>query len=152
MSQTIRSIAETSAPAEIFNRAWEAYKNRDWETLATIYAEDAELTLPGAPPIRGRGQIIQTWQRVAAGFPDDGGEYSCVISQGSMAGGEKLYRGTNAGPLPLPGTSKTLPPTGKRISVAEADFIVVRDGQVVRHTCYYDRLDYAAKLGIIGSH
>jgi ketosteroid isomerase-like protein len=151
MSEPIRAVAETSGPAEIFNQAWEAYKKRDWEALRTIYAETAELTLPGAPPIKGRDQIIQTWQRLAAGFPDEGGDYSYVISQDNIAGGEKLYHGTNTGPLAVPGTSTTLPPTGKRISVAEADFIVVENGLVMKHTCYYDRLAYAAELGIMGN-
>jgi ketosteroid isomerase-like protein len=143
------TIDATAEPGEIFNRAWKAYQDRDWETLQTIYAEDAELILPGTAPIRGRDPIVETWQRLNRGFPDDGGTYVHVISQGDVAGGEKVYHGTNTGPLPVPGTGATLPPTGQRISITEADFVLVRDGQIIKHTCYYDRMDYATQLGIL---
>jgi predicted ester cyclase len=141
----------TETPSEVFTRAWQAYKDRDWETLLIIYDDDAELILPGTTPIKGREQIVRTWQRLSKGFPDDGGTYSNVISTDNIAGGEKVYRGTNTGPLPVPGTDTTLPPTGKRISIHEADFITVNNSKVIKHTCYYDRLDYAAQLGIMGT-
>lgn len=151
MKETPPTPRAERTPDEIFNLAWQAYKDRDWETLLAIYADDAELILPGMAPITGREQIVQTWRRLSEGFPDDGGNYSCVISRDDFAGGEKIYQGTNTGPLPVPGTGMTLPPTGKHVSVAEADFICVRDGRVMKHRCYYDRLDYAAQLGIMSA-
>jgi ketosteroid isomerase-like protein len=150
-NHTDMPTAVTAAPRDIFNRAWEAYQNRDWETLLTLYADTAELILPGTAPIKGREQIVRTWQQLSEGFPDDGGTYSCVISSNNVAGGEKVYHGTNTGPLPVPGTDTTLPATGKRISLAEADFITVNDGRIHKHICYYDRLGYAAQLGIMSA-
>ena len=138
-----------SDPIELFNRAWKAYLDRDWDTLASVYGADAELLLPGVPPIKGRDAIVETWRRVTEGFPDDGGTYHQLISQGNVAGGEKRYEGTNTGPLAVLGSDATLPPTGKKVSIAESDFIVVEDGQVIRHTCYFDRLDYLTQLGLM---
>ena len=67
-------MAEASVdPRDVFNRAWHAYRERDWETLKAIYAPDAELILPGLAPIEGRDQVVQAWQRLNAAFPDDGG-------------------------------------------------------------------------------
>lgn len=138
-----------SQASDIFNQAWKAYLGRDWETLRVIYADDAELILPGVDPIQGADAIVATWKGLHEAFPDDRGEYSHVISGGNIAGGEKRYEGTNTGPLPVPGTDVTLPPTRKRLSLAESDFIVVKDGRVAKHVCYYDRMDYAMQLGLV---
>jgi hypothetical protein len=91
---------------------------------------------------------VQAWQRLNAAFPDDGGAYSIVISDQNVAGGEKLYEGTNTGPLPVGGSEMTVPPTGNHVSIREADFIVMEGGQVTKHTCYYDTMDYATQLGL----
>lgn len=152
MHQPDTTTAVTAnAAAEIFRRAWQAYRDREWQTLLSIYADTAELHLPGIPPITGGVEIVDTWRRFSEAFPDDGGTYFCVIAEGNIAGGEKVYHGTNTGPLPLPGTDKTLPPTGNRISIHEADFMTINNGKVITHSCYYDRLHYASQLGMTGA-
>jgi predicted ester cyclase len=137
-----------NAPIEFFKRAWDAYLARDWAALTDTYARGAERLLPGAPLIEGREAVVQTWQHLNAAFPDDAGSYDQLIAQGRVAAGEKRYEGTNTGPLRVPGQETTLPPTGKRVSIAESDFMVVEDGRCTRHTCYFDVLDYLLQLGI----
>jgi predicted ester cyclase len=142
-------MSDPSDPIDVFKRAWDAYLARDWAALTGIYAHDAELLLPGASVSKGCQAIVETWKRLNDAFPDGGGSYHQLVAQGNVAAGEKRYEGTNTGPLRMPGSEMTVPPTGKRVSIAESDFMAVEDGRCIKHTCYFDVLDYLIQLGLM---
>jgi predicted ester cyclase len=133
--------------ADVFRAVYAAYLANDWATLVELYAPDAELNLPGRPPIVGRDAIIEQWKRTRTAFPDDGGSYQVLIEQGDIAAGEKLYSGTHSGPLQMSG--RTIPPTGKRFSIADSDFMIVKNGKCVAHRVYFDLLALTVQLGLM---
>ena len=49
---------------EAYKAFEEAFFRGEAEALATIYADDAEWLVPGAPPIRGRAAIAAAWKGV----------------------------------------------------------------------------------------
>ena len=56
---------------DVVERGWRAYIARDLDALAAAYAEDAVLTVPGAPPAEGREAIRQLWSTFLDAFPHD---------------------------------------------------------------------------------
>ena len=59
--------AEVRSSIEAVNRQFmEAFSRRDAAALGLLYAEDAQVLPPGAPPLEGREAIANMWQSVLA--------------------------------------------------------------------------------------
>ena len=70
------------------------------------------------------------------------------VEEGDAFCDEWTFAGTHARPLPLPDGSE-LPATGKRIEIKGMELVLVRDGEVIVNTLYYDNLAVAAQLGVL---
>src|SRR5436190_4218075 len=49
---------------QVYQKMEQAFFRGDAEGVASIYTDDAEWMVPGAPPIKGREAITQAWKAV----------------------------------------------------------------------------------------
>jgi steroid delta-isomerase-like uncharacterized protein len=129
-------------------RAWQAYIRHDLDSLMEAYAEDAVLSVPGAPPAQGHDAIRQVWGSFLSAFPDDSPSITRIVAEGSTVVVEFSSGGTNSGPLALP-TGETLPPTGRTVHLSGLSIADLEDGRIKRESFYWDSLSFAAQLGLL---
>ncbi len=58
-------LALRAMAAEVEDELMRTIARADWDSVANIYAEDAVIFAPGAPPVVGRQAIASFWQAVA---------------------------------------------------------------------------------------
>ncbi len=82
-------------------------------------------------------------------FPDLSATLRSIVESGNRAAVEATYRGTNDGPLAMPGGE--LPPTGRDVSIELCEvFEVGDDGLIVHDRSYFDVASFLQQLGIGG--
>ena len=91
--------------------------NRDIDAVMEFYADDAELILPGTPPVKGKDAIRGAWQAYMTAFPDEHPTAIRHLADGSTAITEWAVAQTHTGPLVMP-TGDVLPATGKAIKLS----------------------------------
>ncbi len=133
---------------EVVQRAWHAYAQHDLDAVLEAYAEDAVLTVPGAPPAEGRAAIRQTWGSFLTAFPDDSPKIERIVGEGDTVVIEFSSSGTHSGPLALP-SGETLPATGRTVEISGISITDVRNGRIRRETFYWDGLSFLTQLGLI---
>jgi ketosteroid isomerase-like protein len=133
---------------QVVEREWQAYIQHDLDSLLEVYAEDAVLTVPDAPPAEGREAIGEMWKGFLDAFPDDSPTVERILVDGDTVIVEFRSDQTNSGPLLLP-SGETLPATGRRIAFQGVSISDVEDGQITRETFYWDSVLFATQLGLM---
>ncbi len=130
-----------------FQRQIEALYTGDL-TVDKVFTEDAEVVMPGRPPIKGREAIADFVRLFLVAFPDYALTIQSLVAEGDKIALEFNSAGTHTGPLRLPG--REVPATGKRFSHAGV-VIATRDknGKLTSYREYFDRLEFMIQLGLI---
>ena len=134
---------------EIMDRITQAILAGDRDVLRQQYADDAVGEAPEPGRLEGGDAIVEYMMSFRQAFPDLSWEPKATFEDGDDALDEGWLAGTNSGTLSSP--EGDLPPTGRRLRLRECDVITVRGGRAVSHRFYYDRLDFASQLGLVGS-
>jgi steroid delta-isomerase-like uncharacterized protein len=135
----LRSLAENG---------WKAYYAHDLDTCLSTYADDAEVILPGGPPIQGKDAIRATWEAYYVAFPDEKPTNIRHLVDGNSVATVWESTATHAGPLPLP-TGDMLPPTGKVVQTRGVTVQDFENGLLRRQVFYFDLLAFLQQLGVI---
>ncbi len=99
---------------DTIRRSYEAMSRGDAAGYAAAFAEGATLVDPLFPGgLRGREAIQAATEAMLKTFPDLSATVRSIIESGNRAAVEATYRGTNDGPLAMPGGE--LPPTGRQV-------------------------------------
>ena len=126
----------------------QAINNGDWETYASIYAEDLYMEAPALPePTRGRDVRVKLAQGLFAAFPDAHVEPLRSFGHGDWACFEVLFTGTHTGPMPGPDGTE-IPPTNKPVRFPYCMVVRFKDGQCSELYEYYDQLAMLSQLGL----
>ena len=133
---------------DVVERGWRAYIARDLDALAAAYAEDAVLTVPGAPPAEGREAIRQLWSTFLDAFPHDSPTITRMTAEGDVVAVEFTSSGTNAGPLTLP-TGDKIPATGRHVELSGVSISEVEGEHTKRETFYWDSASFLMQLGLM---
>lgn len=133
---------------EIMDSLTKAVLAEDWDTVRSLYAEDAVVVAPDAGEVRGREGIVAYFAQQAVGFPDAGYEVIAKHETGDVAVDEGYFTGTNTGDLALP-SGESLPATGKSLRVRAADIVHVEGGVVTSHHFYWDQVELLGQLGLM---
>lgn len=134
---------------EIMDRITDAAMSGDRDALGRLYAADAVADTPDGPRLQGRAAIIDYLSAFKAAFPDVSWESAAKYESGDTAIDEGYVVGTHTGVLSTP--DGDVPPTGRSLRLRECDLITVADGVAVSHRFYYDQLEFASQLGLVGS-
>lgn len=133
---------------KLAEEGWSAWWRRDLDTLMTTYADDAQLALPGMPPIAGRDAIRQVWGAFMISIPSEKALHELHVAQGDTVVTEWTGSGVNEGPTPMP-NGDMLPPTGRTVTLSGATITEFRDGRVARQTFYWDNVAFMQQLGLM---
>jgi steroid delta-isomerase-like uncharacterized protein len=135
-------MADNKALAKRFND--EVMNQGKLETIDEIVAEDfvehQELP-PGVPAGREGLKAFVTMFRGA--FPDLKVETTKIVADGDEVWMQSVMTGTHKGEL------MGIPATGKKVSLAMFDRVVVRDGKAVEHWGVSDDMGMMTQLGVI---
>jgi len=120
----------------------EAINQQRLDAVDALLADDIvdHIPLPGQGP--GRAGIKHALGLFFGAFPDLRLEVVEELAEGELVAQVVRITGTNKGPF------MGMPATGKQISVLGADFLRVRDGQVVEHWGFVDQGSMMAQLGL----
>jgi steroid delta-isomerase-like uncharacterized protein len=133
--------------ATIARRLYEDWNNRDFEHLASMCAEDCEITLVGSGTRftgpTGAKEFAHMW---ADAFPDGRVTIDTVIADGDNVAAKFTGAGTHTGPLATP--SGDIPATGRSITLHLFDFMKIRDGKISKVESYFDSASLLMQLGV----
>jgi steroid delta-isomerase-like uncharacterized protein len=133
---------------QVVEHGWQAYIQHDLDSLLEVYAEDAVLTVPGAPPVEGREAIGRVWASFLDAFPNDSPRIERILADGNTVIVEFRSGGTNNGPLLLP-TGEMLAATGRRVELQGISISDVEGGQIKREAFYWDTVSFLTQLGLM---
>ena len=128
---------------EAARRYFDAWNAKDAAAILASLTADGTYSDPmtGGPVA---GEPLKTYvETVWTAFPDLTFEIvSADLVGDDRVAGEWIMRGTNLGPF------MGLPPTGKRVETAGADFIRIADGKVRSVVGYFDSASVPRQLGL----
>jgi steroid delta-isomerase-like uncharacterized protein len=134
--------------AAIGRQFFTAWNERDFDTLASLFSDDAEVVdLPSGETFRGPEGAREEAGRWAGAFPDGKVEIRNSVAGTSGVVVEGELHGTNTGPLQSP--AGEIPATNRSV---EMPFVIVwdiRNGQVNGHRGYYDSATLMRQLGLM---
>jgi steroid delta-isomerase-like uncharacterized protein len=137
-------------PKELAEAGWNAWFRHDLDAVLENYAEDAEVILPGAPPIKGKEAIRQAWELFSTAIPDERALEMRFIADGNTVVTEWKTTGTHAGPLAAP-NGEMIPPTGKTITQNGTTVFDFEGGKLKRQVFYWDNADFLQQMGLMPS-
>ena len=132
---------------ELLDRYVDRYNADDLDGVIDLYSDDATQIMPDGR-FDGREAIRERLAQELAAFSDVHHTVRSFVEEGDAFCDEWTFEGTHTAPLRLPDGSE-LPPTGKRIEIKGMELVLVRDGEVIVNTLYYDNLAVAAQLGVL---
>ena len=97
---------------QLFKQYTQAMADSDWNTIASMYAEDCVSVDPDGAVFKGREANLANDQKWASMMSDFKFNYANTVESGKVTVVEMEITGTMTGEMPMPdGTS--IPPTGK---------------------------------------
>jgi steroid delta-isomerase-like uncharacterized protein len=120
--------------------------NHDLVAANSVHADDVDAYTPGVGSFTGAEAFDQFSRPFFEALPDATLNPASWIETDDTVVVEGSFRGTMTGTLHSP--AGDIPPTGKSLDLNFVDIFRVKDGKVVSHHVYFDRLDFAEQLGL----
>lgn len=127
---------------------WNAYFAHDIDGCMAGYADDAELQLPGAPPLQGKDAIRGAWEMYVTAFPDEHPTFIRHLVDGDSVVTEFASDATHTGPLMMP-TGEVLQPTGRSVHFRGAVVQDVVGDKLSKQVFYFDNAEFMQQLGLM---
>lgn len=126
----------------------DAWRARNYDKVASFYAQNAELVGPGGMLVRGPSGAREYVRRWGEAFPDHQLTIHKSYEAGSVVVEEGTFAGTHTGNLQTP-TGVVIPPTGRSVNVRFCEVFLVEKDRVVRDRLYFDQVELLAQLGMM---
>jgi steroid delta-isomerase-like uncharacterized protein len=118
--------------AEVFQNYTDAWNRHDAAGIVATFAERGTYTDPTTPGSLTGAAISAYAQSLWDAFPDLSFETTSLIQNDQgLVSAEWLMKGTNTGPV------MGLPPTGRSIALAGADFARIEGGKILSLQGYF---------------
>ena len=129
-------------------KVMDAFNRHDAAGFASAYASDAVVYDPQYPqPLKGRDSIRDDIDTFFTTFPDITGTVGRVLEKDNVAAFEGSFKGTNKGPLKMPGGD--VPPTNKAVNLMGAIFVRLNGkGEIEEERRYFDMGSMMTQLGL----
>jgi steroid delta-isomerase-like uncharacterized protein len=141
MAQSVVEVAKSQVAA---------YNRKDWSAVAEVLAPGCVYDeIATHRRVQGITDITAAWRGWATALPDSNATFDRVSVNGDSVTLELTWRGTQTGPLEMPGGA--LPPSGRSIEMRACQVVEVAGGQVqaVRH--YFDMATLLQQLGALSA-
>ena len=120
----------------------------DWNTIASMYAEDCVSVDPDGTVFEGREANLANDQKWASMMSDFKFNYANTVESGNVTVVEMEITGTMTGEMPMPdGTS--IPPTGKTHTFKACMIMEWAQGKIKKQSVYADVGSFMAGFGIM---
>jgi steroid delta-isomerase-like uncharacterized protein len=131
-----------------FVNSWMAAVNRgDLDALVGLCHPDA-VHGSGGETYRGANGIRDLYKPIIDATSEREVQINNVVESGDSVVVEFVFRFKNTGALATP--QRTIPPTGRAVSLASIAIYELRDGRLAGSRGMYDRLDLMTQLGLTG--
>jgi steroid delta-isomerase-like uncharacterized protein len=130
----------------IVERHYKGVNNRDRGAASSVHAADLDGYTPGAGSFTGADAFDEFSRPFFEALPDATLNPASWIETDDAVVVEGSFRGTMTGTLHSP--AGDIPPTGKSLDLKFVDIFRVKDGKVVSHHVYFDRMEFAEQLGL----
>lgn len=129
-------------PRQTAQDYFDAWNNHDAAAVLATFAENGTYTDPVASTLSGP-EIVEYIKGIWLSFPDLEFELVGVkpVSD-ELVAAQWIMRGTNDGPF------QDLPPSGRSVELAGADFIQVENGEIRSVRGYFDSGEVPRQLGL----
>jgi steroid delta-isomerase-like uncharacterized protein len=138
MSEENKSVVLTST---------EALNARDLNSWSQKRADDFTGEYPGLP-VLNKAQSRMFNQSFVTAFPDIHFHAERVLAEGDYVLVHWTANGTHTERLAAV-SGETIPPTGRKVTIAGVLLAEVRDGELAREWSYWDQLSLLVQLGVM---
>ena len=133
---------------QLLKQYTQAMVDADWNTIASMYAEDCVSVDPDGAVFEGREANLANDQKWASMMSDFKFNYANTVESGNVTVVEMEITGTMTGEMPMPdGTS--IPPTGKTHTFKACMIMEWDQGQIKKQRIYADFVSFMAGFGIM---
>ena len=135
---------------QIIKKWTEAFKNEDWETVASLYSDDTVGSDPTGATFTGREANLandKIWRNTFSDFSFEFGEF--IQSENSCAV-EMQVTATMTGEMEMPDGTK-IPPTGKTHTMRACQIIESENGQIKNQRMYTDLMSMMIGFDVMPS-
>ena len=139
-----KTKAKARSAEEVARAAIEAFKARDFDTIAASWSEEGIEDIVPLGILRGRDEIVENARSIYAIAPDLEVTIESIVADDRRAAVEWRGSGTFTGE-PFNG----IDPTGARIELRFVELTEVEDGLIVRNTVYYDSSAIGRQIGML---
>lgn len=138
-----------STAKEIADQGLAAWRARDIEALAQLYAEDSVTVIPGSGvELHGPDGFRQFYLLWNTAFPDNEIAVDHEYVAGSTIIQEATFSGTHTGNLMTP-DGQMIPPTGRRGTGHYCGIWTIEGGLITRYALFFDQVELLAQLGLM---
>ena len=135
-------------PKEIVDAGLAAWRARDIEAGAQLFAEDAVVSLPAGLELHGRDGFKMFYMVWTTAFPDNEITIHNEYVAGSTVVQEATFSGTHTGDLMTP-DGQVIPPTGRKGNGRYCGIFTVEGDLVTRYALYFDQVELLTQLGLM---
>ena len=140
-------MTATDQTLRVINEVFTAFRAHDLGRFRALLSERAVLHNPSTgESFTGPDAIAAAVAVTLDAFPDLEPQVTNLFAAGERGVAEVMRVATNTGPLRLPGGQ--VPPTGRRVRMAECVVFQVRGGKVETMSVYVDRMSVLSQLGL----
>jgi ketosteroid isomerase-like protein len=132
---------------DAMNATTKLWNEGRFDAFLEWFSDDAVLVLPEGI-FHGKKEIRDYWEWNKSFWPDRRLMTSSVLVTEDGFAEEYLVEGTFSAPLTMP-DGTVFEPNGAHLSLKGMNLIHVRDGKIVSHHIYYDRLELMVQMGIL---
>jgi steroid delta-isomerase-like uncharacterized protein len=134
--------------ASIVRTSYEDWNKRDFDHLASLYADEGEILLVGSgTSFRGPEGAKQYSHMWADAFPDGRIRVDNIIATGDHVVVQFTGTGTQTGTLASPGGD--IPATGRSVTLEVCDVHTIEGGKIKSQRSYFDSASLLMQLGVM---
>lgn len=137
-----------SENTRLIERMYECLATDDWSPASELLSPDVVTQAPGVPTIHGQEAFVAFAKGFKRGLPDSRIDVKRLIEAGDTVVVEGSYRGTFTGVLETP--QGAVQGNGRSLDLPFSDVFDMEAGRIARHHVYYDNVDFAQQLALMG--
>jgi steroid delta-isomerase-like uncharacterized protein len=148
----MKLVVATNSPDEAKNvdvvkKVCDAWMKKDPKAFEAVLADDVVMTDVSMPAdMQGKDKFVGVMKAVTTMFPDMKGDCTTTWGAGDYVYNSVDWTGTNTGAAPEFGLAK---PTGKKVSLHDAEVYQLKDGKVVHYWRFANSLSMAMQMGLV---
>ncbi len=132
-------------PSETIDRWWTMFEHGDFDLLAELVHDDAEVVMPGGMRFRGASEVRPVLEAYKAGFPDLRHEVVAAVETADSIAVELRITMTHTGTFATP--AGDLAPSGNPVVLEACDVVrFAPDGRITSWHAYFDLASMMAQI------